>query len=125
MNTQARTAMLSAKDNGKLMASWNDIGIEKVAYNIEGLPLLKSLDNELLQPIIEYDRKKDGDLLKTLNSSLTHFFNIKAIAEELFIHPNTVRYRLGQIKELLNMDINESSNFALLVLALKLYEKNK
>lgn len=125
MNTQARTAMLSAKDNGELMASWNDIGIEKVAYNIEGLPLLKSLDNELLQPIIEYDRKKDGDLLKTLNSSLTHFFNIKAIAEELFIHPNTVRYRLGQIKELLNMDINESSNFALLVLALKLYEKNK
>ncbi|MEY8560802.1 helix-turn-helix domain-containing protein [Jeotgalicoccus halotolerans] len=124
MNTQARTAMLSAKDNGKLMASWNDIGIEKVAYNIEELPLLKSLDNELLLPIIEYDRKKDGDLLKTLNSCLTHFFNVKAIAEELFIHPNTVRYRLGQIKELLNIDINESSNFALLVLALKLYEKN-
>lgn len=124
MNTQARIAMLSAKDNGKLMASWNDIGIEKVAYNIEELPLLKSLDNELLLPIIEYDRKKDGDLLKTLNSCLTHFFNVKAIAEELFIHPNTVRYRLGQINELLNMDINKSSNFALLVLAVKLYEKN-
>lgn len=124
MNTQARIAMLSAKDNGKLMASWNDIGIEKVAYNIEELPLLKSLDNELLLPIIEYDLKKDGDLLKTLNSCLTHFFNVKAIAEELFIHPNTVRYRLGQINELLNMDINKSSNFALLVLAVKLYEKN-
>lgn len=124
MNIQARTAMLSAQDNGELLASWHDIGIEKVAYNIEELPLLKSLDNELLLPLIEYDRKKDGDLLKTLNSCLTHFFNVKAISEELFIHPNTARYRLGQINELLNMDINKSSNFALLVLAVKLYEKN-
>lgn len=125
MNSQARTGMLSSIDNGKQISKWDDIGIEKLVFNIDELSLFKSLDEEILSPIIEYDRKKDGDLINTLTSALSHFFNIKAISEELFIHPNTVRYRLSQINSLLSLDINESSNFAIVMLAIKMYEKNK
>lgn len=125
MNMQARTAMLSSKKDGIQLSKWNNIGIEKLVYNIDELSLFKYLDEEILLPIIEYDKKKDGNLINTLKSALSHFFNIKAIAEEMFVHPNTVRYRLSQINGLLNIDINQSSNYALVVLALKMYEKNK
>lgn len=124
MNTQARTAMQTANIREEKVIEWDQIGIEKVAYNIEEIPNLKKLDEEILSSVIEYDLKKEGELLITLKSSLNHFFNVKAISEELFIHPNTVRYRLTQINELLKIDIYSSTNFAILVLAIKLYEKN-
>lgn len=124
MNTQAKTAMLAAEENGEQLSKWDNIGIEKIVYNISELTLFKSLDDEILSPIIEYDRKKDGELMETLKSCLSNFFNIKAISEELFIHPNTVRYRLSQINKLLSIDINKSSNFALVVLAIKVHEKS-
>ena len=124
MNAQARTAMQTAVRREERIVEWNQTGIERVAYNIDEIPLLKPLDEEILTPIIEYDQKKDSDLLATLKCSLNHFFNIKAISEALFIHPNTVRYRLAQINELLKIDTYQSTNFAVLVLAIKLYEKN-
>jgi hypothetical protein len=41
-----------------------------------------------------------GDLLLTLGAYLSHGGTLEATARELFVHPNTVRYRLGRIAEL-------------------------
>lgn len=117
MYKQAHTAHEYNKYHTDEISEWEALGIEKVAYNITETELFRSLDKEVLGKLIEYDRRKNSQLLITLDCCLKYFFNLKAVGQEMHVHPNTVKYRLGQITEILNIDIYERSNYALLVMA--------
>jgi len=55
---------------------------------------------EAIGPLLEYDRDHNGSLVHTLEVFLRCERNRVKAAEELFIHYNTLRYRLGQIDDL-------------------------
>lgn len=55
---------------------------------------------EALGPLLEYDRTHQGSLLRTLDVFLRCDRNRVRAAEELFVHYNTLRYRLRKIEEL-------------------------
>jgi PucR family transcriptional regulator, purine catabolism regulatory protein len=55
---------------------------------------------EAIGPLLEYDRDHNGSLVHTLEVFLRCERNRVKAAEELFIHYNTLRYRLTQIDEL-------------------------
>ncbi|OLN29147.1 PucR family transcriptional regulator [Desulfosporosinus metallidurans] len=57
-----------------------------------------------LERLLEYDRTNKGDLLKTMESYLDCNANINKTASKMYIHPNTVKYRLNRIKEVLGED---------------------
>jgi DNA-binding PucR family transcriptional regulator len=46
-----------------------------------------------------------GPLLQTVQAYLEHGGSLEATARSLFVHPNTVRYRLGRISELIGYDL--------------------
>ncbi|WP_342510965.1 PucR family transcriptional regulator ligand-binding domain-containing protein [Sporosarcina sp. FSL K6-1522] len=58
-----------------------------------------------LHPIIEYDRKNEGELLKTLETFLSSRGKLEDTARLLFVHRNTVKFRLSRIEELLKVDL--------------------
>ncbi|QFU22003.1 helix-turn-helix domain-containing protein [Shewanella eurypsychrophilus] len=51
------------------------------------------------------DADKNGQLSKTLTAYLQHFGDLQQCANELFIHRNTLRYRLDRIQQLTGVDI--------------------
>jgi purine catabolism regulator len=55
---------------------------------------------EAIGPLLEYDRDHNGALVHTLEVFLRCERNRVKAAEELFIHYNTLRYRLAQIDQL-------------------------
>jgi purine catabolism regulator len=55
---------------------------------------------EAIGPLLEYDRDHNGSLVHTLEVFLRCEGNRVRAAEELFVHYNTLRYRLAQIDEL-------------------------
>jgi purine catabolism regulator len=55
---------------------------------------------EAIGPLLDYDRDHNGALVHTLEVFLRCERNRVKAAEELFIHYNTLRYRLGQIDAL-------------------------
>jgi PucR family transcriptional regulator, purine catabolism regulatory protein len=55
---------------------------------------------EAIGPLLDYDREHNGSLVHTLEVFLRCERNRVKAAEELFIHYNTLRYRLGQIDQL-------------------------
>ena len=66
-----------------------------------GDPLARAtLVNGLYRPL----REHQGDLLTTLWSYLDSGRSLEGTARELFVHPNTVRYRLKRITELIGRD---------------------
>lgn len=60
--------------------------------------------SEDLLTLIKNDAEKQTDLLRTLEVYLANNGKAKQTAQELFIHPNTLNYRIKQIQELTNID---------------------
>ncbi|MGS0676348.1 sugar diacid recognition domain-containing protein [Shewanella sp. 125m-1] len=86
----------------------------KYLYEDYSLQVLLSVlkDNwrgkELLCPyqaLIKAD--KNGQLIKTLTAYLQHFGDLQLCANVLFIHRNTLRYRLGRIQQITGTNINQ------------------
>ncbi len=54
-------------------------------------------------PILRYDQDNNTDLVKTLGTYLATP-HVNQAARNLYIHPNTMRYRLEQITRLVSLD---------------------
>ena len=67
--------------------------------------------------LLEADNVQEGNLAETLEAYLDHNCNANATAEDLFIHRNTMRYRLDKIKHILNSDLSDLSECLELKLA--------
>ncbi|RWZ58706.1 hypothetical protein EQV77_06995 [Halobacillus fulvus] len=63
--------------------------------------------SEDLLLLIQNDMEKQTDLLRTLEVYLANNGKGKQTAQELFIHPNTLNYRIKQIQELTNIDFSD------------------
>lgn len=51
-----------------------------------------------------YDRERGGDLLRTLRSYFACGENVSLTAQTLFLHRNSVPYRLERVRELSGLD---------------------
>lgn len=78
--------------------------------------------SETLGPITGIDKGTDNELLKTLITYLDCSLNVSQSAKELFIHRNTMFYRIEQLQKLLGMDLHDSGNVFRLRLALYIKE---
>jgi hypothetical protein len=56
---------------------------------------------ERLRPVLELPEPERGRLLETLSAWLDHQRHTPTIAAQLHVHPQTVRYRIGKLRELL------------------------
>lgn len=59
---------------------------------------------EALRPLVQYDRERGADLVKTLVCYIQQQGNTLATAERLFLHRNSVLYRLSRIQEIASFD---------------------
>jgi purine catabolism regulator len=74
----------------------------------------------LLEPLSRYDREHHGDLVKSLESYLRHGGNSTRAAEALFLHRNSLRYRLARIRALTGLDVDDADERLALQVALLL-----
>ncbi|HSR03700.1 MAG TPA: PucR family transcriptional regulator ligand-binding domain-containing protein [Proteiniclasticum sp.] len=88
--------------------------------NIDGLEMRKFFENTL-GPIYDYDLKYKSELLPTLESWMSHHFNVAETARSLFAHRNTILYRIDRISTILQSDLKESDEMLKYQLALKIY----
>lgn len=78
---------------------YEELGIYRQLNNLPRAELQLLVD-EMLGPVLEYDRKHHGSLLHSLGIYLVHNRNGAEAAIALHIHYNTLRYRLEQIERL-------------------------
>lgn len=68
---------------------------------------LRAFVHPMLQRLTEYDRVHETKLLNTLNVYLTKEANLHETAKALFIHRNTLVYRLQRIRSLLGLELDD------------------
>ncbi len=77
----------------------DDLGVYRLLSRLPAAELRRHRD-ETLGPLLEYDRAHRGALVHTLEVFVRCQGNRVRAAEELFVHYNTLRYRLTQIDRL-------------------------
>lgn len=79
---------------------------------------LRQLISPEIHALIKYDEKNGMDFFKTLCGYMDHNMNIVDTAEAMFIHRNTLRYRIKKISAIMEMDIEDYRNFDTIRLSL-------
>ncbi|SDF60801.1 PucR C-terminal helix-turn-helix domain-containing protein [Blastococcus fimeti] len=79
---------------------------------------LADLRAEALAPLADLSESAREKLTETLRSWLLHQGRRDAVAAQLFVHPQTVRYRMTQLRELYGARLEEPATVLALVLAL-------
>jgi len=85
----------------------DELGLLGLFLDTDRPDRLAAFGQDLLRPVLEHDRQASGALLATLDAYLRHDCNLSACAEELFVHPNTIKYRLRRIEELCGIDLHK------------------
>jgi DNA-binding PucR family transcriptional regulator len=81
--------------------------------------VLRSLRERLLGPVREYDARHNAELLPTLASFLACDGSWSACATRMYVHVNTVRYRIGRIEALTGRDLSALADRVDFFLALR------
>jgi DNA-binding PucR family transcriptional regulator len=87
-------------------------------FEISDQDVLKEFVRARIGPLLEHDAKKTLSLTDTLEKYLKTGGSLKETAQALYIHVATLKYRLGRIQELLNVDLKQPENHFDLQLAL-------
>jgi DNA-binding PucR family transcriptional regulator len=78
--------------------------------------------DQMLGPLIEYDERRKGELLKTLDAYFSADGSVKLAGELLFAHPHTVTYRLKQIERLTGWSLRNPEDKLRLQLAVRAHK---
>ncbi len=122
---EARRAIFIARKFGRKdqVISYETLGAYKLLFSIKDDANLKRFVNQTLGPILQYDREKNNEvLIKTIRQYISSNFNNQKTADNLFIHLNTLKYRLQKIQDIAGIDLNDSETRLNLQLALKVLE---
>ncbi|TGE39336.1 hypothetical protein E4K67_07840 [Desulfosporosinus fructosivorans] len=84
---------------------FSDLGIFTPLFSQE-LEIVKMFCRNTLEPLLSYDTKNESSLLPTLTELVNSNFNLKETAKNLFIHVNTLYYRINRIEQLLRVDLS-------------------
>lgn len=95
----------SSSQSDKILL-YESLGIYRIISMIDNLDELKTFCNDFLSDLKEYDKNHNDVLMETLHVYLKNNCIIKETAKSLFIHSNTVTYRLKKIQSILKHDLN-------------------
>lgn len=91
----------------KKVLSASATGIYKFLFNSGNQGEILNYCNEKLSKLEEYDHANGTFLQETLLEYYMNGFNTVKTAESLFIHRNSLQYRIAKIEELLGMELND------------------
>ena len=103
---RAKAAVLMAMQFKLPIVFFEDMGVYQILFSIEDKQILIEMYYRLLQPLIDYDQKHHGELEKTLFYYLIYGESQLTMAKNLYMHRNTINYRMNKIKELLNCQLD-------------------
>jgi len=89
--------------------SFDDLGLHRLLFSLRDSPELRSFHQDHLGALVEYDRKHNAGLVKTLEAYFECHGSPTDIAQRLSLHRNTVLYRLRRIEEIAKISLDDAS----------------
>ena len=110
------------KKISKSLNSYSHMGMYKLLMGIEDHEILSEYYEKTILPLIEYDQQNNSDLVDVLRCYLAHNGSVNETADALFVHRNTINYKLSKAAGLLNLNFSMLDTRLQLVLGFMLQD---
>ena len=119
---QARTTVNLSYQLGKYddILFYDNMGVYRLLAGGQRDVCMEYLERYIL-PVQHYDQQYHTTLFPTLQTMIRCAWNLRQVAQELYIHYNSAKYRYQKICELLNMDLRDSEQRLNMEIALRVY----
>lgn len=118
---QAYFASICAQLKRQQSQAYQNIGVYKILLPNLGSPHQMSYMRQFLFPILEKAEDGTDELLNTAIAYVSEDGDVGKVADRIYCHKNTVRYRLNKLHELLSPNSSTSAFYEQLSLAVKIY----
>lgn len=105
------TKILNFIDNGKIEYKlYNEEDFKNILYliNTPDKDILINYVNEEILILYNYDKENKTNYLETLYFYLVNQKSINEAGKQLFLHRNTIIYRIDKIKEIINYNLDDN-----------------
>lgn len=84
---------------------YDRLEVKKLILAVDDISLLESIYNENLKKLEVYDRDNSTDYMSFLRLYLKYDGSVQRVAQETFVHRNTINYQLAKIKKILGNNL--------------------
>ncbi|MDY0395496.1 helix-turn-helix domain-containing protein [Virgibacillus halophilus] len=125
--TQAEHAFKLGKEmtNSYAITFYEDLGVYRLLGELIGNEGLLDFFHDTVGKLIKYDESHNLKLVETLMAYFKHNENLKETSGSLFIHVNTLKYRIQKIASLTGYSLNDTEGKMMLYLGLKINELSR
>ncbi|NLM42968.1 MAG: hypothetical protein GX201_02960 [Clostridiales bacterium] len=117
---EARKSLSFARIFNDKIIHYDNLGIFRLLCIEHQETEIRKFYTENIEPLRRYDEQKDGELIKTLSMYFECGGNLKKVSEKMYIHYNTILYRINKIQQITNMDLSNSNDRLNLEVSLKI-----
>lgn len=119
---EARIALTVPTFTGKehYIQHYDDLGCISIIFS-SCYSEFKDFSSSVLNKLFEHDTFHNTNLFQTLNVLIHNNFNRKLTANDLYIHVNTLKYRISKIEDILKIDMNNGLDTVKLYMVMLFY----
>ncbi|MCI1945564.1 PucR family transcriptional regulator [Clostridium luticellarii] len=122
---QKALKVLGIMKNRNNICNYDDIGIYRLLFEMGEKQDMKIFYYDILGKLIDYDSKNSTELLQTLKVYIEENCNLVRTAQLLFVHKNTVKYRIRRIEQICNCDLRNMHDLLNFDMAFKIKDFTK
>ena len=89
------------------LALYDNSGVDKLLLAVPDRDILADFYDDSVGPLVEYDRVNGTDLTETLRVYFRYSGSVKETAASMFVHRNTVSYKLNKIEDILGVNLSD------------------
>lgn len=104
------------------VAAYDDLGTSRLLLQVGDPVELDRFAERILGRLIEHEGGTDGVLMETLRAYAAQNRQLTRTAEALFVHVNTLGYRLQRVQEIAQLDLDTGEDWLNVQLALRILQ---
>jgi PucR family transcriptional regulator, purine catabolism regulatory protein len=100
---------------------FDETQINRLLLNLAGNEEVRDITLSTVSPLVEYDEKREMDLIKTFVTYNNNNGNVSQTARELNLHRQSLLYRLRKIESLTNLSLVDPDDLFILNFSIKVW----
>ncbi|MFA9378619.1 MAG: PucR family transcriptional regulator [Lachnotalea sp.] len=117
---EAQQSLNFAKKSVSSFVFYDDMGVYKALLLIEQKEVLEDIYFETVGKLKRMDQENNTDYVEFLRLYIKFDGNIQKLTDELYVHRNTINYKIKRIKQLIGRDMNKMDDRFQIMFAFKL-----
>ena len=89
----------------KAMIFYDRLGIYKILLSVPDKKLMNDYEKNVIGALKEYDESNGSDYCEFIKIFIENNANIQQVAKNMYVHRNTIHYKINKIKEIAGLDL--------------------